>query len=639
MRTVRRLYFYAVAFISLEVVLWGLINLARTTFAPDSVTSLAAQLAQALSLVLVGVPVFTLHWVAAQRSARGDEDEHASAVRAVFLYGALLATLLPIVQNIWALLNRSLMQAFTLPTSQAILGGGQNPADNLIAILMNGVVAAYFIHITRQDWQTISMPDMLSDVRRLYRYLWVTYALGLLVTGIYQILSFILYVPTDAIGITSRAWMINGLALLLVSVPLWVWTWRTVQASLADAAESGSNLRLGVLYLLALGSVVIVLTSAGLVLNLILRLVLGESLNFGEVMNELSNPLAVGIPFAGIWAYYGGWFKRSVDALSEPTRQAGIRRLYTYVLALIGLAASFIGISMLVSFILDLGLSRQIWGDSLRSNLAASLATLFAGLPLWLLTWRPMQAEALAATDTGDHARRSVVRKAYLYLVLFAAVIGGMVSAGAAIYQLLTALLGESRLDVTGDFLDALQWFILFMGLLAYHLYVLRRDGSQSAKSLAARHGQFPVLVFDEDEGRFGAAMQAALAKQSARLPVQVQLLSQGVPQEPVFKAVVLPAGLALNPPEALRLWLREFNGSRLVVPFEAPGWVWICAPGKSRNVIEQAAATVRQLAEGSEARSEGASGWMILVYVLAALAAFPLVMFLVSLFFSVFLD
>jgi len=33
MRSIRRLYFYLVALISLEVVVWGLINLLRTTFA------------------------------------------------------------------------------------------------------------------------------------------------------------------------------------------------------------------------------------------------------------------------------------------------------------------------------------------------------------------------------------------------------------------------------------------------------------------------------------------------------------------------------------------------------------------------------------------------------------------------------
>ena len=40
MRTVRRLYFYAVAFVSLEVVLWGLIGLARSLFHSASIATI-----------------------------------------------------------------------------------------------------------------------------------------------------------------------------------------------------------------------------------------------------------------------------------------------------------------------------------------------------------------------------------------------------------------------------------------------------------------------------------------------------------------------------------------------------------------------------------------------------------------------
>ena len=45
MNTIRRLYLYAVAFISLEVITWGLISLARSIFSGDQIGSDAAQLA------------------------------------------------------------------------------------------------------------------------------------------------------------------------------------------------------------------------------------------------------------------------------------------------------------------------------------------------------------------------------------------------------------------------------------------------------------------------------------------------------------------------------------------------------------------------------------------------------------------
>jgi hypothetical protein len=44
MRTIRRLYFYLVAFISLEVVMWSIITLARTIFDAPVLTILATRL-------------------------------------------------------------------------------------------------------------------------------------------------------------------------------------------------------------------------------------------------------------------------------------------------------------------------------------------------------------------------------------------------------------------------------------------------------------------------------------------------------------------------------------------------------------------------------------------------------------------
>ena len=90
MPTIRRLYLYAVALVSVEVVLWGAIGLARSFFAGAVIGGSVSRLAGALALILVGVPVFLIHWLLAQRLARRDPEERSARLRAVFLYGALL---------------------------------------------------------------------------------------------------------------------------------------------------------------------------------------------------------------------------------------------------------------------------------------------------------------------------------------------------------------------------------------------------------------------------------------------------------------------------------------------------------------------------------------------------------------------
>ena len=69
-----------------------------------------------------------------------------------------------------------------------------------------------------------------------------------------------------------------------------------------------------------------------------------------------------------------------------------------------------------------------------------------------------MQAEAFAEGEVGEHARRSVIRKFYLYLVLFAAVIGGMATAVALVYQLIRVVLnGDTGAGFANDLLNLVQ--------------------------------------------------------------------------------------------------------------------------------------------------------------------------------------
>jgi hypothetical protein len=633
MRTIRRIYFYAIALISLEVVLWGTISLLRTIFAQEVIFPTGSTLARALALILVGVPIFLIHWLWAQRAAANDTDEQASTVRAVFFYLVLLFTLIPLVQNSLALINRSFIETVSLARASALFGGSQSVLDNLIAMLMNGVAAAYFWNILRGVWPVLRDRENFADVRRLYRYTWLAYGLLMVIFGANQAIRFLFLLPGDTIfGSSGQALAINGIALLMVGAPIWLYTWKTCQDALEDALEQGSNLRLGALYLLSLAGVVVTLFSAGFLLDSLLRLMLGESTNFSQFLQQISSPVAIGLPLAIIWAYYGHWFRQESDSNPDPARSDGIKRLYYYVLAPIGLTAAVTGLALLVAFLIDaLFLPSTQWGDLLHSRLSGALATLLVGLPLWLSAWHRMQAEALAEGEAGDHARKSLVRRIYLYVVIFAAVIGGMVSAVGLVFTLLDAALGGGSGNFLVSVLNALQLLLIFSGLLVYHIVVMRRDGRSAADSLSTRYRDFAVLAFEHAESGFGKRLSDALARQAADLPVAVQAVEQPIAEgAEAAQVVALPADLALNPPEALRLWLNAYQGQRVVVPSPAPGWWW--AGGASNRPENQAAQIIRQLADGETPRqSAGLSAWVIVAYVFAGLFALQLLFVLLG--------
>ena len=647
MRTIRRLYFYAVALISLEVVIWGLIILLRSMVAENIIFPGAEMLAQSLALILVGVPIFALHWLWCQRAAAHDDEERSATLRAIFLYLVLLATLVPVVQNTLALFDRLLISAAGLETSRAVLGAAQSWQDNLIAIALNGVAAAYFFRILHADWQFISVPAPLvpsivgvqngetqgeagqglenfGGVRRLYRYIWVLYGLLMTVFGVQQVVSFLFYTPSTILGGSGRELVINGLALILVGAPIWAYLWSVCQQALNEPTEQGSMLRLGVLYLLALTAVVTVLTSAGIIVDVLLRRALGEIMELPDFLSQIRGPFSIGLPLAGIWAYYGSWLGKEINSATDILRRAGLRRFYLHILSAIGLVATFIGLTLVLSFMIDAVIDiGALWGDSLRVRLAGAVATLLAGLPLWVLTWRSIQVEALMTGDAGDHARRSLVRKVYLYLVIFAAVIGGMILGVVLVYQLLSALLnGDFPANFVSALLNTLQVLVLFIAFLLYHLSVLRRDGGQAASALNMRHEQFAVLVFEHEGSGFAALVHAAVQKTVPGLPLAMQAIEQGIPAgAESAQAVVLSSALALNPPEALRLWLKNYPGQKIIVPVEDKTWFW--PGGTPRNAASLAAQIIRQLADGQEVRPPSAiAAWQIVAYVFAVLFA-----------------
>lgn len=632
MKTIRRLYVYAVAFIGVEVVLWGVIGLLRSIFKTQDIVRGPSELAQALALILVGLPIFLIHWFMAQKAAVKDEDERSSTLRALFLYGILLATLVASAQNMLALVNRTMLQAAQLSGGLAVAGGTQSWADNLIAILANLATGAYFFSILRVNRNNLTRIENFQEVRRLYRIVWVLYGLILVIFGAQQSLSFALNLPSGILGSIGRETALNSIALLIIGAPIWFYAWRSLQLAIPEAEEQESYLRLGFLYLLSMIGLIVTMVTAGQVLYQALLRLFGETFVWSEILQDMSGPISFGIPMAVLWIYYRRWLSHQISFEGNLARRAGKWRLSIYLRSLLGLAAMIAGLISLISVLVPMILGISYLGDQgLREPLAGSLASLATGLLVWLLAWREAQEQMISADALGENAHRSLIRKIFLYLVIFGAVIGMMVSAGIMIYSLVSAALGDEVNELLKTVFQNLANLLIFALLLYYHLATLRAESAARVDTHATRQAEFRILILDSG-GSLSASIQNAFTHRQLNFSVETVDVNQPI-SESSANMVILPSALVFTLPDRTRQWLQAYPGSLMIVGNSTAREIWTVDPG-------QAAESAKAIFEGNpkDARRSQTqtSVWTYIAYVCAVLFGlqmlFALLMFGISL-------
>jgi hypothetical protein len=455
----------------------------------------------------------------------------------------------------------------------------------------------------------------MAEVRRFYRYIWVIYGLVMMTIGVQQALLYIF----DAIGDTlnaSQAILANGLTLILVGTPIWVFSWRIVQKALDNHQEGESLMRAIILSAVRFITQILTLFAAGMILEVVLYDISGGNFIFARFIDDIRDPISVAIPFGMAWGYYGAILRGSPDT----EQQASVRRLFTYTISLIGLVVTFSGFLQFLSYIIDVLVHQNTWDEIYLGDLSIPLTLLIIGLPLWLTNWRKVNKPSTLEGDEGDAARRSMIRKIYLYLVLFIGVMGVMISAGTLIFQLLQALLGDPDSELLQISLDLISMLVLFSLVIWYHAVVLRSDGRLLNQSQVERQTDFPILVLASELGPFSEMLVAALSKEAPKMPLAVHVVGQGVPDDSLSdaRAVILPASIMASPGEAIRLWLQNFPGVRFVIPTAVDGWVWVSGNGSTmQNLVQKTSEMVRKLAEGEDlSQARPASPWLIFGYI-----------------------
>jgi hypothetical protein len=137
-----------------------------------------------------------------------------------------------------------------------------------------------------------------------------------------------------------------------------------------------------------------------------------------------------------------------------------------------------------------------------------------------------------------------------------------MASAGAVLFLLLNQVLGNPMDDFWRELVRRVDLFLLVGVWLGYHLYVLINDGRLAHLALGKRHAAFPVLLVVDSDTPLAVELQEALKRQAPQLPLAIHRLDETPLAETASSAslVVMTAGLALDPPDELRGWLKQQN-------------------------------------------------------------------------------
>lgn len=630
MKIIKRIYIYLVAFISFEVTVWAIIGLVRSIFDTSSIGNNTSALAQALSMIVVGGIVFWVHWRLAQKDAVEDPQERLSLIRAIFLYGVWASLIAPMAQNLLSLIYRGLSAVFKVPLNTYGFAVNQIASDNMIAIVVNGILAIYIFLVLKNHWQKDPDVDAFKSIRRIFRYMWKLYALGLIIAGLHQLLSY-LFSSFGAVGFGATRSLIWGLSFLIIGLPLWLNIWQVINQSLKDMGERESLLRQVILYSLTFLGAIFSLVVIGILISEFLQTIIISKVTFINFFSRIEEAVSIGIPAGLAWAYFNGGLKKDRAADPHITRRSGMRRLYIYFLALIGIITTFIGLEMLVVFLADIlfGGNRLI-GSGWEIQLINIFTLIAIGLPVWLRHWLPMNTEAAEESEEGDHARRSVNRKGYLYILLFIGVIGIMFIAGSLLFLIISTLLGDPPDDLP-HFLTQVLGSLVFLVLLAgYHWRQIRADNSISSKSLVAQHAGFPVVILESGDGTFSNHLLAEFKEQVPEMPVVVYSVEKdSIKNVKNAKAVILAASLLTKSSEPLSVWLSEYSGNRVVIPDELEKWLWVgFSSGNADKRIKKAVQLIEKMSEKQTFSSSARSPW---VYVLIGLLGLPFLCTLIN--------
>ena len=513
----RRLYLYVVSAAALGLLAVGLIFLGGTlllfVFNDPSADSSRASLAIFTAMTAVALPVWGVHFWFARRFAGRDPFERASAVRRLYLYWACLVASVSAMYTLGFLITQ-LLQPFldnqpTIWLTASQLGW---------ATFVLAVIFAFHFWIATGDRAAVGEEGASATLRRWYMYIALLVGLLAMLSGAATLLQ-LGWTKLITGSLERYTYLSPAAGAVLAGAVLWGFHARAIaMRHLSDDRHSTLRTLEG---FIAVGvSISIALVGASQILYYVLARVLGV----GHPGGASGDVLAAAAGPGSYFLVYGvAWFltqrRLTRDAgTQEADRQAGIRRLYTNLAALVSLVVWAIGAGGLLWTLAEqleapiIGVQAHDW----RDPLSLWITLLVVGAAVWVAHWRP----APWAAD-----RQSLSRKLYVWAALLGsilAVLGGGVGMLNSLLQ--QAFSSHPRLNTTDnlDFGHYLAVIVVAAGIGFYHWRVLRADAAARPARPAAAPVPAPATVGVASPARTAAPVAESLGPHAHRYTLVV---------------------------------------------------------------------------------------------------------------------
>lgn len=632
MSNVKRIYIYTVSIVLIQVITWAVISLARNLLVFDSDP---AAVAFQLSVIIVALPIFLVHWAQIRRMVVLNLEERLATFRSCYLYGNLALFLYPFLICVSDLIDRLIspdrryfeFSYFSFSTGEAVV-------YNLIVIIVAAILYAYHQHIINQDSNVISATGGSATVRRIF-VLGFSF-IGLMIT-VSSVIEMIRWLMLELGNYSIHAGGFESipqreLRNLIVYLPLWLVFWRWAQRLFDGPSEEErqSALRkfyiLGVVFIAALS---VVVSTTGILSSLIRRLLAVVS----ESSADEALPVIIGM--GTVWAYHAFVLRKDASKGDDTPRQAGVQRAYAYLIAGIGLAALLGGLGGTINVILEVFSS--MFGDVLREQLSWFTAAIISGLSVWVLTWRPAQMIANSIKPAGSAARRSLPRKIYLYFFIFVSVLVAISCMVYVVFRIISTILGEDPPAFT-ELAEAISYGVIAIGVLIYHTRTLRSDGLLNNREQVIQLEGLRIVLVDVGEAILGGEVFNRLQGEFPDLMLDsIVLASQESGEEGLrddYKTItkkISEASLIVGPwtiacvggpvDKQIMAAIAASPARKLLIPDRFGSWGWIGVDElQPKDVIRQTLHTIRQMLSGEDIKMHRMKGisWGIAIVVVA---------------------